>query len=96
MDLNQLREELKTKKAILLDVREKKEWDEGHLKDAQHFPISALNEENIPDHFPQDKIIYTHCKKGGRAQQAANILKKKYKHVNPLKHTFEELKQNLD
>jgi rhodanese-related sulfurtransferase len=96
MDLNQLRQELDDQEAILLDVREQKEWDEGHLSRAQHLPLSKLNEKVIPLNLPKNKTIYTHCRKGGRAEQAAKILKEKYENVVPLKYSFDELKQELE
>jgi phage shock protein E len=40
--LDTVKKNLAAKKAVLLDVREKDEWDDGHLKDAMPAPISAL------------------------------------------------------
>lgn len=92
MDLEQVRKELERNQAILLDVREQNEWNQDHLPQSQLIPLSDLEEGLIPD-LPKDKIIYTHCRKGGRAQIAATILKETYTDVVPLKCTFEELKK---
>ena len=30
--------------ALILDVRTKREWDNGHIKNAIHIPLNELNE----------------------------------------------------
>src|SRR5947209_9930188 len=69
--LDTVKEKLKAGKAVLLDVREQKEWDAGHLKAARLVPQSKLKVESdlvdILKTLPKDKIIYTHCRAGGRA-----------------------------
>lgn len=61
--------------APFIDVREKEEWDAGHIHGAQHVPLSALKEN--PDLFRPfaDKspcILY--CQRGRRSMMAAEIL----------------------
>lgn len=60
---------------VLIDVREREEWDAGHIENAQHLPLSALQKH--PDLFiPPEKgrccVIY--CQKGGRSKKAAELL----------------------
>ncbi|MBK9562075.1 MAG: HesA/MoeB/ThiF family protein [Micavibrio sp.] len=62
------------KSALIIDVRERKEWDTGHIKDAQHIPLSALAQGDVPD-LPTDCAIILHCQKGKRGQQAVQILR---------------------
>lgn len=57
---------------IILDVRTKEEFNEGHLEDAILIPVSEL--ESRLDELPKDKPIITYCKSGGRSRNAANIL----------------------
>lgn len=83
-------------KAVLVDVREKKEWDAGHVDGAIFLPLSALNrgmsEEKLRELLPADKILYVHCVVGKRAVTAGNILEKhKYTSVRPIKPGYEEL-----
>ena len=92
VDLKEVQKKLDNGTAILLDVREQKEWDEAHLSSARLVPLSRISEK-IPDDLPKDKIIYTHCRRGGRAEQAAGLLKTKYENVIALKYSFEELKK---
>jgi rhodanese-related sulfurtransferase len=93
--LESVKERLKDKSAILLDVREQKEWDEGHLKDARLVPLSKLKveaeAEKLTKDLPKEKIVYCHCRAGVRALTAADILKKQGFDVRPLKDGYKNL-----
>jgi phage shock protein E len=82
-------------KAVLLDVREKSEWDEGHLKDAKLLPLSVLKAgakaEDVAKVIPKDKIVYCHCGSGVRCLKAADELKKLGYDVRPLKPGYADL-----
>ncbi len=78
-------------KAVLLDVREKAEWDDGHLRDAKFLALSSLRNAKADDLarvLPKGKIIYCHCASGRRCLAAADILKKNGYDVRPLKSGF--------
>src|SRR4051812_13195972 len=66
-----VKENLNPGKAVLLDVREPKEWDAGHLRAARLVPQSKLKAatglDDLLKALPKDKVIYTHCRAGGRA-----------------------------
>jgi len=77
--------------AKLIDVREEAEWDAGHLAAAAFVPLSMLR--NLPadqlntklaDQLPKDKIIYCHCRSGGRVLAATPILEKLGYDIRPL------------
>ena len=95
--LDTVKGNLKSGKALIVDVREQREWDAGHLKGAILLPMSKLNkDEQLPELLkllPKDKIIYTHCKAGGRALMCGDILKKQGYDVRPLKPGFDDLLQ---
>lgn len=89
-------------KAVLLDVREKNEWEEGHIKQARLLPLTEIGKKlDEPDYLaklkeslPTDKPIYLHCKAGGRCVIAAKDLQKalgKGYDLRPLKPGYEEL-----
>ena len=82
-------------KAVLLDVREKDEWDDGHLKDAKLLPLSALKAgakaEDVAKVVPKDKVVYCHCGSGVRCLKAADELKKLGYDVRPLKPGYKDL-----
>ena len=94
----QIQKNMKMKKAVLVDVREKKEWDAGHLKDAKLVSWSKLrfaSPRKKIDALPNDElIVYCHCKAGMRALKAAKKLKSLGYDVRPIKAGFDELVQN--
>jgi acetyl esterase/lipase/rhodanese-related sulfurtransferase len=96
--LDAVKKALALKKAVLIDVREKGEWDQGHLKDAKLLPLSNLKEESLPTDLPQilpkDKIAYLHCAAGRRCLKAAEILRKHGYDVRPLKDGYKNLLTN--
>lgn len=70
----------KHEEMTLLDVRKKKEWDEGHIEGAQHIYIGDL-EKNL-DKVPRDLPAVIYCDSSRRSSIAASILKKHdYKRV---------------
>lgn len=93
--LEQVKLNLKDRKAVLLDVRDKDEWDEGHLTDATLVPLGKLRKKETADDLlksvPKDKIVYTHCALGKRALSAAELLKELGYDVRPLSAGYEEL-----
>src|SRR6476620_6891123 len=95
--LDTVKANVKEGKALIVDVREQREWDAGHLKGAILVPMSKLNkDEQLPELLkllPKDKIIYTHCKAGGRALMGGDILKAQGYDVRPLKPGFDDLLQ---
>jgi rhodanese-related sulfurtransferase len=85
-------------KAVIIDVREQDEWNEGHLRDAIFVPLSSLEEahanemgEKSLDVKLPKKIIYCHCRSGSRALSACSILAEWGYDVRPLKAGYEDL-----
>lgn len=62
------------KKQTILDVRQKEEFDEGHLPGALHIYLGYLPDKL--DEIPRNQPIITICDSGHRAIIAASILKK--------------------
>ena len=85
--------------AVLLDVRGPFEWHDGHLKAATLVPLSDLREAKDDADFakklamklPSKKIIYLHCRSGGRVMAAAPILRAMKFDVRPLKAGYSTL-----
>ena len=62
--------------AVIVDVREKDEFDESHIPDAVHMSRGMLELE-IEDKFPdRNTTIICHCGGGGRSALAAETLQK--------------------
>ena len=70
-----------TKNAVLLDVRDKEEYDSGHIPGAVNIPREEI--ENTKGIIPDlDTPIFTYCYSGRRSDYAGISLKKMgYKHV---------------
>ncbi len=83
--------------AVLVDVREPGEWEQGHIAEAIHIPRGTL-EFNIDDAIKdKDVRIVTYCAAGSRAALAAATLKQMgYAGAIALEAGFDDLaKQGL-
>lgn len=93
--LDTVKKALADKKAVLIDVREKSEWDDGRLKDAKLVPLSTLKGDKLPADLakilPKEKIAYLHCGSGKRVLKAAEVLRKAGYDVRPLKDGYKSL-----
>jgi rhodanese-related sulfurtransferase len=83
----------KSGQAIIVDVREKDEWDEEHIRDAIHMSRGTIEldiEEKVPD---LNAMIVCHCGGGGRSALAAESLQKMgYKNVRSMAGGFKAWK----
>ena len=90
-----VKENVDSKKAVLVDVREKSEWKEGHIEGAISMPLSELkagiDEKELAKRLPKGKIVYTHCVSGKRSLEAATILEKQGYELRALKPGYNEL-----
>ena len=64
---------LKRKELKVVDVRKQGEWENGHLKSAEHICLSGLNGHMAE--FSASETNYIHCQGGYRSMIAASILK---------------------
>jgi len=55
-----------------IDVREKGEYDYGHLKGATNIPLSELRKR--VEEIPKDRPVYLHCRTGQRSYNAVLAL----------------------
>ena len=96
--LETVKKNMADKKAILVDVREKGEWDDGHLRDAALLPLSEIPErvsgKMLEKQFPKGTVLYLHCASGRRCLKAADILMKNGYDVRPLREGYEALLKN--
>lgn len=58
--------------AVIIDVREKNEFENGHLINAINIPLSELRERM--NEIPRDKPVYIHCRSGQRSYNAVMAL----------------------
>lgn len=93
--LESVKRNIDDKEAVLVDVREKSEWDEGHVAGAIFLPLSELKKpdavESLLARLPKDRPLYTHCRSGVRSLAAGKILAEHGYDVRPLRPGYEEL-----
>jgi rhodanese-related sulfurtransferase len=93
--------EVKAGKAVLVDVREEAEWDEGHLKLTKSLPLSSLEGVDAKGRaaatkdLPKDKTVFLHCKSGVRCLKAANLLEKDGLKVQAIKTPYPTLEKTF-
>jgi rhodanese-related sulfurtransferase len=62
--------------ALVLDVREDKEWAEGHIPNARHIPLAQLSQRLAElDKFKAKPIVVS-CRSGHRSASVCRTLKK--------------------
>jgi rhodanese-related sulfurtransferase len=79
--------------AVIIDVRDKDEWDEEHIPGATHMSRGTIEvdiEEKVPD---PNAMVICHCGGGGRSALAAESLQKMgYKNVRSMAGGFKAWK----
>jgi rhodanese-related sulfurtransferase len=95
--LETVKAKIEADEAILVDVREQQEWDQGHIEGAIFLPLGKLQNgidaKTLAKQLPKHKIIYTHCVVGKRSVTAGNILERFGYQVRPLKPGYVEMLQ---
>ncbi len=86
---------IQMKKAVLIDVREKDEWKDGHLQNAVLLPLSeiekGITQERLEKIAPKGTIIYLHCAFGSRSLQAAESLSRSGRDLRALQSGYDDL-----
>ena len=95
----QIKAQVEAGQAMLLDVREQEEWEATHLEQATLLPLSELADvatrEAAMQKIPQDKPVYCHCYRGGRAMQCAQFLNQMGYDLRPMADDYEALATNV-
>lgn len=97
--LEKVKKLVDSEKAVLIDVREQREWDAGHVDGAILIPLSVLGENNADSEYVQTlkkKLskkypLYVHCRSGGRCLIASEILEELGYETRPLKPGYQQL-----
>ena len=88
VSLKKVQREVQADKAVLVDVRERVEWDSGHLQGSIFLPLSDLVDGITKDELarlPKEKTLYTFCVVGQRATTAERLLKRHGFTVTPIR-----------
>src|SRR5215210_2587960 len=95
IDAAHARELVTSHSCAVLDVRERDEWEEGHLPGAVHIPRGNLEsriEAAVPD---RERPVLVYCASGNRSAFAAKTLEDLgYEHVSSLAGGFTDWKGN--
>jgi sulfur-carrier protein adenylyltransferase/sulfurtransferase len=95
VDSTHARELIAEESPAIVDVREREEWDEGHLPGAVHVPRGHLEsriESAAPD---KSRPVLVYCASGNRSAFAAKTLEELgYDHVVSLAGGFTDWKRN--
>jgi hydroxyacylglutathione hydrolase len=73
IDTKELRERLR--EVMLIDVRQRSEWDEGHIPGAVHFEGGRVAWEELP--FPHDRPLAIQCSSGNRSMVVSSVLRRR-------------------
>lgn len=63
---------LAERRAVMIDVREKHEWNAGHAPSAKHIPLGSL--AGRLSEIPAGRPVITICQSGMRSARAAGLL----------------------
>jgi rhodanese-related sulfurtransferase len=92
--LETIQERIENEEAVLLDVRNQGEWDQGHVEGALWIALPEfrkLNKEKLTKMLPEKKIVYCYCAAGKRAGIAADQLKKMGFDARKIKAGYQDL-----
>ncbi len=83
-------EKIKPEEYLIIDVRSKKEYKEGHLNGAINIPLSDIKKEI--KNITTDKKILLYCQSGLRSKRALKLLENLgYKELYNLKGGLENI-----
>lgn len=93
--LETVQQHVATERAVLVDVREVIEWQQGAIAGAVLLPLSelgnGLDREALAERLPADRIVYTYCAAGVRSCIAADFLAPAGYDVRPLSPGYRDL-----
>lgn len=62
------------KDLIIIDVREKAEYEDGHIKNAISLPLGKIYKNELDILANKNQLIMVYCRSGRRSKEAAKIL----------------------
>lgn len=88
-------EELKKQGAVIVDVRENWEFEQGHIDGAVHIPLGELGDR--AGEVPTDKPVVINCHHGGRSMRAVQFLRSQgHNHIANLQGGLDRWSLEID
>ncbi len=75
VDVTEAKRRLNSREAVLIDIREPDEWQEGHVAGARHIPLGDLPARL--GEVPQDRPVLLFCRSGNRSGRATALLRER-------------------
>lgn len=69
VSLDELKQGLADGSILLVDIRERNEWDAGHIPGASFHPLSAFDPAALPKAHAGQRVVL-HCRSGRRTLMA--------------------------
>lgn len=87
-----LKDIIKNRKAILIDVRSNQEYEEGHINGAINISLYNIEKDIKKTIKEKNEIIILYCSSGYRSRKAKEILEKMgYSNVYNLKNGIDKI-----
>lgn len=67
-------ERIAAEAVLVLDVRERAEYDVSHVPEARWISMATLEQDGLPADWPRDRAVLTYCTIGYRSGVAARVL----------------------
>ncbi|MBR5284717.1 MAG: rhodanese-like domain-containing protein [Clostridia bacterium] len=75
IDQDTAKEMMDTQSVIILDVREKYEFDSGHIPNALLLPVDTIDKDTAAAVIPAlDSTVLVYCRSGNRSKTASEAL----------------------
>ena len=69
------KEMMDTQSVLILDVREQKEFDAGHIPGAVLLPVGTITKDTAAAAIPElDTVVLVYCRSGNRSKTASQAL----------------------
>src|SRR5688572_7126708 len=95
VDARHASELLAAEESLVVDVRERDEWEEGHIPGAVHIPRGSLESRIESAVSDRSRTLVVYCAGGSRSAFAAKTLEELgYEHVLSLTGGFTDWKRN--
>ena len=93
--LENVKKNVESGKAVLVDVRSQEEWNRGFIEGSVFLPVTSLGKtpdrRTLAKALPERKVLYTFCVVGMRAKTAGYKLEQAGYQVRVLKPGYEQL-----